>query len=433
MRWKFLGIFLVALSVRIVFLFTWMSLSHNNWKSGSFGAAELGSIAVNLFEGRGFSSPFSMGSQPSAWECPAVPFLWAAVMHLMGGATKEVERVLFLIQAIPSAFSVSLYWLIARQLRSRMHSLPARFPMILAAVLCFWPESVLRLNDLWYSVWQEIGLAALILVGMKWYERQDMRTAIGLGIIGGMLSLVNITPVPVIIFVLITPAFRLCDKKAFIRRAALSAGVMFLIISPWLIRCRIEFGQFVFLRSNAGFQLLEGNNPIECIRETSESIHPLNQPEQLALVESLGETEYSHQSFLKAVRYIQTHPKQTMIRTLDRVYVAWLTDIFDQWPWGANQQRRHAGRYETLVSGVTVASALALLAVAIFGLMCGSLRKLPYLPLFLAIFFFMPLPHYFTQVDNSYTEIIRTWLLIVDVFILASVRKMPMPIFVATE
>ncbi len=64
-------IFVVAFILRVGFVAVQTSDSTEMWsRTAPFGQDEMGHISVNLAQGRGFSSPFSLGSTPTAWLCP---------------------------------------------------------------------------------------------------------------------------------------------------------------------------------------------------------------------------------------------------------------------------------------------------------------------------------------------------------------------------
>jgi hypothetical protein len=63
-------------------------------------------------------------------------------------------------------------------------------------------------------------------------------------------------------------------------------------------------------------------------------------------------------------------------------------------------------------------SALIPLGIVIFGLMSGRLRGLPHPALFISVFVFLPLPHYFTQVADDYTQTLRAWLALLAIVVL---------------
>ena len=417
MKTGFIATFIAALLIRLSFLGIWMHFSHGSWNGGSFEGGEMGSIAVNLFEGRGFSSPFFPGSAPTAWLCPVVPFLWSIVMRLQGEATLATAKLLIFLQAIPSALAVSLYWLIAKEIRLKHMELSAHFPTAIAAVLALWPESLFRVGELWYFVWEECAVAALVLVGIKWLQRRTWSTAVWLGLIGGTLALINIAPVPFLVSVIVLPALSVkCDKREFVKTALLACVIMLAIISPWLVRCRVRLGGFVPLRSNAGTELLQGNNAIDCIRQTDESLHPTNSRYEMQRFNALGELQYNRIAFREALNYIRAHKVQTAIRIMKRIYVAWFTDILDLWPNYKNQKWWNGGPFQFFSTLTTIVTALSTLSLTIFAIASGRLEALPFRWLLFTLLLLMPMLHYFTVMEDSYTYVDRIWLAIIGAF-----------------
>jgi len=63
-----------------------------------------------------------------------------------------------------------------------------------------------------------------------------------------------------------------------------------------------------------------------------------------------------------------------------------------------------------LLLGPTIPSALIPLGIVIFGLISDDYATFRIPALFISVFVFLPLPHYFTQVNNDYTQTLRTWL-----------------------
>jgi hypothetical protein len=423
LRKGFLSIFLLALGVRLLFLVTFMGTYPAHWRGADFWWWEIGNIAINVFEGHGFSSPFFRGSVPTAWECPLVPYLWAAVMRLMGAANGRTEQVLVLLQSVPSALSVAFYWLIARYLTRRMASLPLLTDAVAGLVLCFWPESLLRLTYLYYFVWQELGIVVLVYFGLRWCDRPTLSTGGALGVIGGLTALININPIPIFLVALSTPVLESRSLDAHLLRAMLlSVLTATLIVAPWIVRDALMFGRLYPVRSNMAFELFQGNNPKGCIREQADSAHPVSDPKEMALYQSLGESEYVRRSGERAWDYMCHHPAQTALRVAERFYVAWCTDLFNSWPEVPNSKWWPRGVYYQLLLLVTIPSALIPLGVVIFGLFSGRLRGVPHPALFISVFVFLPLPHYFTLINNEYTQTLRAWLALFAIVALCSGR-----------
>ena len=416
----FLRVFLVALAVRIGYLLVFIWMRPKIWGGAEFGLWEMGNIATNLFDGRGFSSPFFHGNQPTAWLCPLVPFLWATVMKLLGDASGHARRVLIVLQIVPSALSASFYWLVARYLTHRVSGLPSYTAALVGLLFCLWPESVMRFPELWYLVWQELILVALIYAGLWWCDEPTIYSGSTLGALGGLMALINVTPLPIFAMALVTPLLDNKFRRAGVLRAAVVSGIVATaIIGPWLVRDALRFGCFVPIRSNAAYELFQGNNPNGSICQQIVSAHPTQDPHELALSKSLGEIEYVRYSRARAFQYIKAHPSETALRAAERIYVAWCTDIFQQWPWEPGKPYSGQG---FIITNVALVSALVPLSIVIFGLITGRLRGLPHPILFASIFVFLPLPHYFTMANEQYLQTLRSWLALMAVIVLVRTR-----------
>jgi hypothetical protein len=410
-------VFVAALGIRWIYLLAHTILKPF-WPIKEFDFNEMGSIAVNLFQGRGFSSPFFHGNVPTAWECPLVPFVWAAVMRLLGEASQRTYRMLVIIQTVPAALSVSLYWLIARYLVRRTSGLRPYTPFIVAALFCFWPEAILRIQEIWYFVWQEAALAALMCVALWWCDMPSRRSGSALGAAAGVLALINVTPLPIYPVALVEPLARIRRNRAEMLGAALlSVVIAGAIVAPWLIRNAVELGAFVPMRSNSWKEVFQGNNPKGNICENAASLHPAYNPSEAHLYRTLGEIDYMRFCRERAIRYIRSHPGLTAWRAAQRFYVVWFTDLFDQWPWNrAELQRRDMLTRVRLM--IFSCSAVVPLVIVVWGLAIGRLRGLPHPVLLISPFIFLPLPHYFTLADPLYMQTMRSWLAFMAVIVL---------------
>ena len=223
--------------------------------------------------------------------------------------------------------------------------------------------------------------------------------------------MINLNPFPIFLVALITPFLERRTLDAHLLRAtAISLFAATLVLAPWIVRNALVFGRFYPVRSNGAFELFQGNNPKGCIREQADSAHPVTDPREMALYRSLGESEYVRWSGERAHNYIRDHPGQTALRVAQRFYVAWCTDLFNNWPDVAGARWWPQGVYYKVLLIVTIGSALIPLGVVILGLFSGRLRGLPHPAIFISIFVFLPLPHYFTLIRNEYTQTLRAWL-----------------------
>jgi hypothetical protein len=412
-------VFATAFVVRLVFLVAWTTLFEMH-----FDGKEVGNIASNLIAGRGFSSPFSQGAQPTSLYAPLVPIAWAAVMHMTGGSSDTTVSAIIGIQAVASAFAAAFYWLIARRLASRLPGVPSALAAATAFLFCVWPESLLRLTDTWYFVWQELGVVALVFCAMRWSDNPSIREGLIMGAVAGGVVLVNPTPAPIYAIALIVPLVARRKNLAIAHAAVASGVVAVVIVSPWLVRDAIVFGQFVPIRSGFGLQLLQGNNPVGSVRQNLEMPHPLVQKEELNRYEMMGETNYMQMAWDQATQYICQNPVVTVIRTIQRIYVYWCTDIFETFPsWSPQSKWWDLGIRARLLALTTIASALIPLAIVLLGLFSDRLRGLPYWPIFLSLFLFLPLPYYITTVVDGYSQATRPWLALLAVVVIFRPRS----------
>lgn len=411
---KALLIFAIALAVRVTFFTVQVTHSPAAWSASQlFGEDEMDQIALNVAQGRGFSSPFGRGSTPTAWVCPLVPYLWAFVIWCVGRPSGLAHLIICYTATVPSAACVAVYWLIVRRLLRGSPALK-RTALMVAVIFCFWPESLYVLDVPWYMPWQELGTALMVLLGMKWIDRPGLKSATPLGIVAGIVALVNVTPLPIFPIILLLPILEnRAQWKRILGYGTFGATLAFVIVLPWILRNAVVLHAFVPMRANGGFQFWEGNNPDGCVRENASSLHPGNKLSELKRYEAMGEVAYSRQGFHDALVYIRTHPRQALVRTAERAYVVWLTDVFDTWRWDSSTptwwQQKRPGVMKALSS---LLAAWGLVSLMIWALLSKRLFHLPYKWLFAGIVFWLPFPYYLTLADNRYTQILRSWLLL---------------------
>lgn len=383
---------------------------------------EILNIAGNIAQGRGFSSPFGAGSTPTAWECPLVPYLFAGFLRFAPSIPTAIHLII-IAQAVVGALAALVYWLIARKLvRDYGVFRPWLLP-VFAAVVVFWPEPFLYRADPWYFVWQEAVLAVFVLLAMRWWDERVFSRTLALGVAGGVLVLINVTPLLVILFAILYPAVRFRNRKGTVGQAALCLGILILVVTPQLVRNAVVFGSFVPLRSNTGFELLKGNRELECIREPYDTPHPASNPEEFRRYMALGEVRYCRDAFGKALRYMRQHPGQTVERVGKRVYVIWATDLTDRWNPDANQKWWAMGLHSIVRTVIVVIPILAAIGILLWGVFTGRFARLPYAPLFAGLLLLLPASQYLTLADPEYLTAFRQWIGMISVFLVALDRK----------
>ena len=424
-------VFVLALSARLIYFLIFIYTQHDICIGDPFCGSELGQVASNLYYGRGFSSPFESGNLPTAYFAPLVPVLWSAIFHLVGDTSKLSYVVIVLLQIIASSLSVCVYWLCARQVESKSPLRFQGFTHWAGVMFILWPESILRNIDPWYFVWQELGLAVLVYLGMLWIDSPRRHLGVLLGLAAGIIGNINPTPFPVYLAILAVPLLqRSYRTRQVLGGIALSLVVAVICLAPWTIRNYRAFDQVILGRSNFGLQLWLGNNPTGAIRMDKNALHPYIDKQELKRYNQMGEVTYFQQAAHQAVEYIRQHPTITSIRFLQRAYVLWLTDITDQWSWFPNREAAKwwkASGNNLILSLTTMLSAVLPLVVVLYGLARRKLAGLPYWQIFLSIFIFMPLTYYFTLANPVYTQSVRTWLAFLAVLVLVQINRRTIP------
>ena len=408
-RWGLLIVF-VALTVRLTDF--WLLFPKGGWREVGYGS-ELGQIAANLAAGRGFSSPFENGAQPSAWLSPMVPFIWAGVFRYLGEYSMGALIILGVLQCIVSALACVVYYLIAAHLWRRAGGAGNRWPLVVSATFILWPMCLRAATVFWYFSWQELAMAVLFLAALQWLEKGTMKRGLTMGGCAGVMALIN--PVPLVV---LPGAFIMAWREgAAVRRhtciqfaaACWVAGVM---IAPWLVRNSLQLHAFVPIRSSFGVELLQGNNPEGAIMQARHSLHPALNPVERARFNELGEIGYGRWAMQTAVRYVRTSVGMTARRTALRIYAFWCSDIRGDWAWDARPPWWHEGPVAILraliKTGVWVLPVVLLIVAAVR----GALAQLPAKGLFVVLLVGFPLPYYLTHVSPMYAYVVQPYMLI---------------------
>jgi hypothetical protein len=112
------------------------------------------------------------------------------------------------------------------------------------------------------------------------------------------------------------------QRRPWFREAAVAAMVFFVLLSPWVLRNRVDFGQWVFLRSNAGFEFslrnYHGSNGMGWLGK-----HPTQNRWQFAEYQRVGELAYVAQHKKEAVAFVRRYPGEFVALTQTRVTAFW--------------------------------------------------------------------------------------------------------------
>lgn len=318
---RFLLLFWIGLIVRLGFNIT------NGWYLATFNN-EPQKIAHAIVSGNGFSNPFLLPTGPTAHLAPGFPALLAGIYKLFG----EGVTGLFVADAMNAAVSAAV---------------GALLPV--AALLCGANPAVGFLAGLFYAVlppqpyteskggW-EAAIGALLLISAfivvrKQIASKDLENwkAVTVGLLIGLAGLFMPTLCPVI-FGFLAILF-LCKRKNV--RQLIPFGLLVLLVtlalmSPWLVRNRIVFGQWVPIRDNFGLELHVSywDKATPTLKENITAgshfeVHPhVNEAESLK-VREFGEVEYNRRQLKLAKKWIYQHPRAFLWLTLKHFQFFW--------------------------------------------------------------------------------------------------------------
>lgn len=410
MRYPKLTLFLTCLIYRFVALY---SVFPPNYWVDLEGAFELGQVAANIAEGRGFSSPFENGSTPTAWFAPLIPLLWAGLFRLFGTFSPASLATIYSLQIMARALSSVVYFQIGRKVLRRPDR---RLPLITALVITLWPDHFIVTTRPWYWAWQELGVALVIYLGLIFTEHGRIRSAVALGAAAGATLLVNVTPLPIYLFILSV------NLRRSFAGVALSIALSLGLIAPWMVRNYLVLDQIVPLRSNMPVELLQGNNERGSIIQSKASLHPNVDKKERERYQELGEMGYVDEAKERFWSYIKTHPSELFGRTASRMVMFWLTDLVTDEVYGGTSWgvKTRTERFTTLL--VLLQALLPLMAL-FWAIAFGRLFTLPKWQLLASPLAILPLPYYLTHIHPTYQASVRPYLLLLPLLSMAKRRK----------
>ena len=288
---------------------------------------EIGSIAHSIATGHGFGSPFGPITGPTAWIAPLYPYLCAAVFKVFGVfSPASAFVILFLNSAFAALTCIPLYK-IGERMMGPIAGLWAGWAWAIVPYFWLWPTS-----EVWETSLVTLLLACLVLMTLELADTANMKNGINwlmLGLLWGIALLTNpvlLTFLPVSFLWL---AHRLWQEKApILRSATLALVTCALVVTPWLVRNRVVFGQFVFIRSNFGFEFHLGNYHFSNGFGWAGK-HPSANKEERDEYVRMGEITYVASRRDEAIAFVRQYPREFLELTAKRLYAFWSGGMID--------------------------------------------------------------------------------------------------------
>ena len=280
-------------------------------------AWEQGNVAEALVAGRGFGSPM-MSQQTSAIMPPVYPLIVAGCFYLFGIHTAASIFAVHAFDCLINALACIPIFLMARR------SFGERAAWWAAWTWAFFPYGI-YFSAAWAWSTHLLLLSICWLLVLAQHMEQSPRLGLwaGFGLLAGFAGLTEPSVLAVIPFLLVLACWRLArDRKRWFVPGCVAGVVMVAVLSPWMIRNALDFHRFIPMRDSMGLELWMGNNGYD-LRWTSDDLHPLHDPEELADYDRMGELAYMDHKMQQAKAYIQLHPRWYAGMCLRRAVYLW--------------------------------------------------------------------------------------------------------------
>ena len=309
---------LVAFAVRLAFLFVLQTYRPGRVDDFAI-ASETTNVASSIASGHGFSSPLNGDpTGPTAWIPPAYPYFVALVFRIFGVMTQSSVIFIFVVQSLFSALTVLPILGIAR------HSVGMRAGLWSAWVWALFP---------WFIKWSvtwlwDTSLSALLFSLLVWYvlrlpEASSRRPWIGFGALWGLTLLVNPTLATFLPVSLAWSGYELHrHRKEWLKPILFAVLVCVAVVSPWLLRNRAVFGQWVFIRSDFGYGFALGNYHSSLGRGWG-GTDPTGNQKEFQKYWQMGEIAYVRSREEEAFQFVRQYPKEFIVLTAKRVSYFW--------------------------------------------------------------------------------------------------------------
>jgi hypothetical protein len=311
-------ILLVALALRLGFLWQYRLIHPKQAVSVIPFLFESGNIAHSLATGHGFSSPFRVDTGPTAWMTPGYPLLLAGIFRLFGAYTFPAWAAAVLLNILCCTLVCVPIFYAGKRIGGLGLGASA------AWLWTVFPNAILIPVE---SMW-DASLSALLVATILWTtialaESERMRDWCAYGLLWGVALMVNATLAALFPLLLGWAVYRQHQQeRSWVGRAAAAVAIVVLCCLPWTIRNYRVFHQFVPLRSVLGLQLWLGNN-----EQTQDifrgDLHPIYNATEREHYIALGEIAYMHEKRQEAVQYMVSHPGREAHLIANRFISIW--------------------------------------------------------------------------------------------------------------
>ncbi len=404
------GIFLTGLIIRILYITFAHTYRFSIFEDHFTFGYEMARIARALVTGYGYADPFSGHTGPTAWVPPLYPLLIAAVFKVAGIYTSLSGWIILTINSVfNAAIAIFIYDIAARRYNRKVALWSAWIWALYPAAMQY------AVRAAWETSITTCLFTAVLALALKMRGINDpsdtkpqptTRQWLLFGLLWGLIALSNSTlllflPICGIWLLLGSPA-----KRAF-ARAAGSALVFLVVVTPWMIRNYRAFHAFVPFRTNFGAELYAGNGPGAYGFRYGALIGQPAQDAQHRLYTRMGELAYTHWRGELAKAWIRAHPARFTALTLKRFYFFWASVPHPTLPHPFGDWVRQITFCFASITGL-------------FGLALSLRRHIPATLLFAWAFLLVPFTYYFVTVEARFRHPLEPLIVILSVYLFQS-------------
>jgi len=175
----------------------------------------------------------------------------------------------------------------------------------------------------WEMPLSALLLTLMVLLTLQLVEEESAWRWNVWGMVCGVAALTNpalCTCIAVSGFWLVWRRWKL--KKVWLIHTFVAASICIMVISPWLVRNRIVFGEWVFLRSNFGFEMTVGNYP-NASGYGWVGKHPVSNEHIYKRYKELGELAFLKEKKEEASQFVRDHKVEFLQLSATRFWGFW--------------------------------------------------------------------------------------------------------------
>jgi hypothetical protein len=323
LRWQCGLLFAIGFAARIALVL----LTHQYRDVTRF---ELQRTAYSLATTGVFGNPYAIETGPTAHVAPGYPLILAGI-YKMFGAEQRGELVK---EVVASAVSATGWALVpAAGAALGMPPLVGFLAGLAGAALPLklsvetkgdWEASYSALATMWLTC---------LTVGLWRRRTYTVAEAVRTGAAWGVSLLFMPALLPVLLVFAVVGCFQMFSMR-YLKFLAVQAGLVALILAPWIIRNERALGAPIATRTNFGLELRLSNNalagPLERVNYENNVyhvFHPLQSVKQAERVKALGEVEFNREAMQDAINWIRANPGRFIKLTAERVFYFWYEPI----------------------------------------------------------------------------------------------------------